>query len=64
MYHYSNLPNFLKVPYQWTDLLRVPPCSNSAEECVVYDALKNLPNSGIYVGSLIDLSWISVKLPH
>ncbi len=49
---------------QWTDLMRVPPCSNSAEESVVYNALNKLPNSGIYVGSLVDLSWISVKLPH
>ncbi len=49
---------------QWTDLLRVPPCSGSSEEKVIYDSLKNFPNSGVYVGSLVDLSWLCVKLPH
>jgi hypothetical protein len=49
---------------QWSDLRRIPPCSKSAEESAVYNAVKQLPNNGIYVGSLIDLSWISVKLPH
>lgn len=49
---------------QWTDLLRVPPCSKSVEESETYKQLQNLPNKGVYVGSLVDLSWISIKLPH
>lgn len=49
---------------QWTDLLRVPPCSKSLEEAQSYQVLSKLPNSGVYVGSLLDLSWFFVKLPH
>lgn len=60
----NNKTIILNAGDQWTDLLRVPPCSKSKEERITYDAVKNLPNRGVYVGSLVDLSWISVKLPH
>lgn len=60
----NNKTIILNAGDQWSDLFRVPPCATSAEEHIVHEALHRLPNTGIYVGSLLDLSWFSVKLPH
>ena len=54
----------LNIGDQWTDLLRVPPCTRNSCDLQVHRDLSGLPNSGVYVGTMIDLSWISVKLVH
>ena len=48
---------------QWSDTLRIAPCPTTEEERITYDAVKKLSPTGVYVGSLVDLSWVSIKLP-
>ena len=49
---------------QWNDMMRMEDCAKTTEEQLFSHFLKKLPNRGVFVGSFLDVSLLSIKLPH